>query len=740
MLPKNECYVIALYMYVLCSYIEETYKIKENLARITTTLANQLNLKKQLNSFFEKFELDCEKKGKLTPIQDSTKIHKFSMTNIPYKYQEDSIIDRNLQEDENIDSIFISILRYLTFCDCKNALKKLISKIFLSGRTPNTLTKKIRNFVDDIQQVKFIIDAVNLSTNEARILLLLYRIANISEITDISYHIINKINDFSSEIFKIEQNELNAIFRCDQKLRSFGFIDENLEITKSATNAIKTGTMDAFFSEILREEKTDKAFTLDSYSVDEESVKIAKQLLSCKNVNILLYGAPGSGKTEFAKSLAKSCSFRTLFFQNDEELNKPANVLSQLNCLLSINKPDSLIIIDEADSILETSRAKNLFFAESVSTAKKGTVNKIFENCKNRVIWIVNHTNQIEESTKRRFTYSIYFNEMPESTLRKIAKNRLSESKQKISEELCTKILNLCSQFHVTGSSVENVLRVIESAQNVDFSEESLIRNVRNVLEANSSLLYGKTKMRQFVSSFYDEQVLNTDFPASKIIKMVKNAILFSEREKSAKNGVRLLFYGESGTGKTEFARYISQSLGKKLLTKRASDIFGKYVGESEQNIKAAFEEAEQSGQILLFDEADSFFSSRENATKTWERTLVNEFLTQMEEFSGILICTTNLKKIMDKALNRRFHICVEFRALNKNGIRTLLSKYFSTISFLEDDVKKIAQFSTVTPGDFGALVSRLRFLDEEEISPAFVIDELIKLQKDKSNDREIGF
>ena len=72
----------------------------------------------------------------------------------------------------------------------------------------------------------------------------------------------------------------------------------------------------------------------------------------------------------------------------------------------------------------------------------------------------------------------------------------------------------------------------------------------------------------------------------------------------------------------------------------------GKYVGDNEQNIKEAFEEAEETDSILLFDEADSFFANRENANTSWERTMVNEFLTQMEEFSGILICTTNLRKI----------------------------------------------------------------------------------------------
>ena len=53
----------------------------------------------------------------------------------------------------------------------------------------------------------------------------------------------------------------------------------------------------------------------------------------------------------------------------------------------------------------------------------------------------------------------------------------------------------------------------------------------------------------------------------------------------------------------------------------------------------------------------------------------MNEILTQMEEFSGILICTTNLKKIMDSAMNRRFHMIVEFKPLEKDGLISLRRK-----------------------------------------------------------------
>ena len=73
--------------------------------------------------------------------------------------------------------------------------------------------------------------------------------------------------------------------------------------------------------------------------------------------------------------------------------------------------------------------------------------------------------------------------------------------------------------------------------------------------------------------------------------------------------GVRMLFYGLSGTGKTELARYISTTLGKPLLLKRCSDLLGPFVGQTEQLIASAFEEAE-STDSMLSEYGDKFVNS----------------------------------------------------------------------------------------------------------------------------------
>lgn len=272
--------------------------------------------------------------------------------------------------------------------------------------------------------------------------------------------------------------------------------------------------------------------------------------------------------------------------------------------------------------------------------------------------------------------------------------------------------------------------------------EERVVSGVQKVLEANSSLIFGKRKIRESVKGNYDISVLNTSTPADEIVNMVMNAQDYAEKNKLDESGVRMLFYGVSGTGKTELARYIAGKLGKKIYLKRASDILDKYVGESEKNIAEAFDYAESSGDVLLFDEADSFFEDRNNAMRSWERTLVNEFLAQMEEFRGILICTTNLKKIMDPALNRRFHIITEFKPLEKNGIEKLLGKFFTAYDFTPTITEKLLRYNSVTPGDFSTLAGKIRFMKQDNISSEMIVDELCKIQEEKSGDhsKQIGF
>lgn len=662
---------------------------------------------------------------------------KFRKTNIKYKYTVDKNINGTIPNKLCSDSDVIDLCRLL-FVSEEDFMPKVVKGLFFSkGKTidyeiipARTDDKKIRKLVDDITDVEFMKDLLHFSNDEARLVNTLYRVSTIS----ILDRLMRELQSYNTEIFSsllnITPSSYLHMIRRSEKLRANGILDDYCMLDDDIIDCIINKSMTGFFSDLITPVDCTKTYSLDTFDIPSDFNEIMVNLLSSENsCNILLRGTPGSGKTEYAKAIAKASGKEVLIFKNENEL-QGSKVLGRINCYVGMNS-DSILILDEADKLLFT-RDMGMFSAGP--TVTKGIVNRMLENSQVKTIWITNYSTQIDESTKRRFTFSYKFEAMSDRQLRKIANSKISSLgfENSVKEQ----ILDLFKKYKVTGASVDNAMKVLKTISKNE--NEKLIKTTDIILAENSKLVFGKRKMRQTACGAYDLSILNTSIPADDLMEMIENAKRYNETHKH-KAGVRLLFYGLSGTGKTELARYIAESLGKDLNLKRASDILSKYVGEAEANIAQAFEESERDGSILLFDEADSFFADRANASHSWERTQVNEFLTQLEEFPGIVICTTNLRQIMDPAMARRFSLCIEFKPMTAEGINKLLEKYFPELSFTEEQVMRLDELKTVTPGDFGTLSGRVCFMNPEKVTADYIVEEIYKIQRDKNGDFTIG-
>lgn len=759
---EDEALALSYYLYQMCSDMDDVEGYEE-FQFLYNALIRRLNLESHADRVLNILLNDLEKTRMLIPkhVTDMYS-NPFSFNGMLKKnYREDGYIFDNCGQWETNSARDVNLVRAL-FATRKNNFAKIVAPTFFLQ--PKTLEDKkavipnripvpanIKQAINNISPVQFAVDMLKLTEDEAKILLVAFRTHSVKEM----YMVCNTLYrdkglsrmELYSKCTGISQKDIRLLLKSDGKLRAYGLLDEECDIDEDAMDAIFEKDMRLYFTDIVKTEKSVKAYEPDSFSVSKEQTDVAVQLLKSRNAcNILLYGAPGSGKTEYAKALVKQAGLNMNCYRNELEVSgsdsreTDGKALSRLNCYLSLKKEDSVLVVDEAENVLQTKEFS--FFGMQLSSNQKGTVNRMLEASENKVIWIVNYTNEMDESTLRRFTYSIKFQAMPKETLRTIATGKLKAIKMPAS--LKNDILDLCDSYNVTGASVENIVKAINSLDYKKGKEAKIKADIKSVLEANSSLLYGKKKMRDTVKKAYDLSVLNTSISAPEIVDMMKTYELYRKENQDEENneGVRMLFYGQSGTGKTELARYISSTLGRPLLLKRCSDLLGPYVGQTEKAIAEAFEEAEATDSILLFDEADSFFADRAGAKQSWERTQVNEFLTQMEEFSGICICTTNLRKIMDPAMQRRFHIICEFKALNEEGISSLLQSYFSKYSFNSSQIEKLVKYKTVTPGDFGSLKGKIRFIPKEKINSDYIVDELGRIQKEKHGKPEchIGF
>ncbi|MEH2188572.1 MAG: ATP-binding protein [Nostoc sp.] len=144
--------------------------------------------------------------------------------------------------------------------------------------------------------------------------------------------------------------------------------------------------------------------------------------------------------------------------------------------------------------------------------------------------------------------------------------------------------------------------------------------------------------------------------------------------------GVNVFFAGLPGTGKTMSAGIIAGELGLALYKIDLSSVVSKYIGETEKNLSSIFDEAQTSNAILFFDEADALFGKRSEVRDSHDRYAnieVSYLLQRMEEYQGVVILATNLRKNMDDAFVRRMHFSIEFPFPNKKERRRIWEQIF---------------------------------------------------------------
>jgi SpoVK/Ycf46/Vps4 family AAA+-type ATPase len=187
--------------------------------------------------------------------------------------------------------------------------------------------------------------------------------------------------------------------------------------------------------------------------------------------------------------------------------------------------------------------------------------------------------------------------------------------------------------------------------------------------------------------------------------------------------GLNVLFTGPSGTGKTMAAEVLAGELSLDLYQIDLSSVVSKYIGETEKNLSAIFQEAEQSQALLFFDEADALFGKRTEVKDAHDRYAnieVNYLLQRVEQYEGVVILATNLQQNLDDAFLRRMQEVLEFPFPDDSLREQIWRCHFPKNAPCEKDIdfSFLAQKFKMTGGNIKNIVLGAAFMAAQESKP----------------------
>jgi len=432
-----------------------------------------------------------------------------------------------------------------------------------------------------------------------------------------------------------------------------------------------------------------------------------------EGVNILLYGPPGSGKTELTKVAAKQSGLSIYAAGEDvggegeaDRKGRLADLVFAMSLLRGAK--NTAILFDEMEDVaLQLIRRGG----------SKVYLNRLLESNPVPIMWTSNNISDIDAAVLRRMIMAFQLKAPPTSQRRRIIERMAKRIGVKLTKEEITK---LASKLDATPAIMENALKVAKYSNG---GAEAVERAAQGITRAVSGLQVHRSE-----DNFDYEPKL------SKASRDIDD--LAGQLKASGKLNFSLCQSGPPGTGKSAYARFLAKQLGLDVIQKRASDIFSAFVGETEKRIADAFMEAKEARAFLIFDEADSFLYSRQEASRSWEVTQVNEMLTWMEEHTLPVCFTTNLMDRLDTASLRRFTFHVRFNYMDTQALKTAYQIFFKAEDIPEAGLK----FENLTPGDFAQVRKQAEVLGALDD-----VERLIGLLKDVSqtkpgNSENIGF
>ncbi|MGY4828645.1 AAA family ATPase [Sphaerotilaceae bacterium SBD11-9] len=460
----------------------------------------------------------------------------------------------------------------------------------------------------------------------------------------------------------------------------------------------------------------------------EERLQLLKRIVEHatghreRGVNILLYGEPGTGKTQFASRMIESLGLRGFAVADVDKDGGAASRAERLASLMltQLFAPagGSVVLLDEAEDIFQAEYHDPMARALGKRDDAKSWMNHLLEDNAHPILWISNRIDHIDPAYLRRFTYCIEFPRTPRGVRRAIARTHLEVAgctPAFIDEIACEPLVS-----PALLSSAARVVRMAGAASGTASADGT----ARLVLGDMVKAIGGKPK------SQVPERTTRFDAAYLNVKGRIPVDVVLDAVQRRARG--RLLLSGPPGTGKTQLAAEVAQRMGRELVYRTASDINSMWYGQSERNVARLFEECDAAAEVLFVDEADTLMASRDGASHRADLAVTAEFLRHVEAFKGVFVCATNFQAQLDPALLRRFEFRLEMLTLSRVQRTALFCE--CALGWKPSDgeqpvidsavARRLNGLDALTPGDFANVIRRLGAL-ELKLDAAGFLEEL---------------